>query len=41
MRMHEDEYGVFRGKVCIVLMRYNEIISLERTMLNARRTAAS
>jgi hypothetical protein len=39
MRMREYEYGVFRGKVCIVLMRYNEIISRERTMLNARRTA--
>jgi hypothetical protein len=33
------EYGVFLGKVCIVLMRYKAIISRERIVLNARRTA--
>ena len=41
MRMRECEYGVFRGKVCVVLMRYNEIISRERHQQNACRTAAS
>src|SRR4051794_6705193 len=37
----EGEYGVFRGKLCIVLMRYNETISRERHQKNARRTAAN
>jgi hypothetical protein len=30
MRMRECEYGLFRGKVCVVLLRYNAIISREK-----------